>query len=403
MSMSLKRFNFFHTLTLFVAIFCMSLTTGLFALNLNTPWEHFSDQSQSYLKGRLDVTPLIFDQHDYTLVNGKYYWPQGPFPAVLLMPFQAIFGPNFEQGVMQGILFFTLIVLLYSLLIVKKIDSQSSIFLICAFIVGSPIVGIIIDPKSWFYAQIVAVVLLLALLLELETNRRWLILGVLEGALIATRPTSGFIFLALFILLITQKTNLKPKIKQGLLFFAPIILSAVSLLWFNYLRFGDPLDNGYQTNNVGSFISPLRDIGLFSTQHIPSNFYYYFLISVQPFKNGAHLIFPYIKYDVWGLSLLLVAPFFIYAFKSLKNLTTYTTLLWITVGITLITQLMYYAPGWYQFGPRYTADFLPILFVLLLYGLNSHKITLTQKIVICLSSLFNLYLLITPLVFQLPS
>jgi len=219
--------------------------------------------------------------------------------------------------------------------------------------------------------------------------------------LIATRFTSGFIIFTLIFLLYQEKNPLKRKFINLFFLLMPIAISGFLLIWFNYARFGNLFNNGYFTNDVGGYLNPLRDMGFFSLQHFPTNFYYYFLASVNPITSdiSIHLKFPFIKYNGWGLSLFLVAPFFLYSLKSLKESSSYLRSLWIAVAITLFTLLTYYAPGWVQFGPRYTADFMPILYLLTLYGLTPTKLTNFQKMIIVFSCLFNTYLLVNPMVF----
>ena len=101
-----------------ISIFAISI----FFLNFDTPWKHFSDQTQSFLHGRLDANPLDFDKHDYVIKDGKYYWPEGPFPSVLLLPFQFLFGSNFQQGIMQLILIVILLLSLFKLARIKEFN-----------------------------------------------------------------------------------------------------------------------------------------------------------------------------------------------------------------------------------------------------------------------------------------
>lgn len=375
----------------------LSVTSWLFFGNLNTPWQHFSDQAQSFLQGRLDVDPNPYDKHDYVILNGKYFWPQSPFPSVILAPFQIIFGPEFKQGIMQLILIIILTFSIFKLAQLKKFNFKSCIYLTSIFLMGTPLAGLIVDPKSWFFAQVVATTLLTLLIAELETKKRLLLMGVLGAAILATRPTAALIIFALLFFIYKERITNQKKLFNFLSLLLPSFVSIFILMWFNYARFGNPLNNGYLNNDVGGFIEPLRNLGLFSLQHIPTNFYYYFLASLDPvFSNiSIHLKFPFVKYNVWGLSLFLVAPFFLYSLKSLKKASVYLKSLWIVVGATLLLHLSYYAPGWYQFGPRYTADFMPIIFLLTLNALNPPALTKNQRILILISTLFNIYLLTT--------
>lgn len=360
----------------------------IFANNFNTFYQHFTQQAQSFLQGKTDIPA---PDHDFVFRNGKYYWPQGPFPSVLLMPGVAVFGPNFHQGVMQTVLIFFLGFFTFKLAKQKKFGYEDTLFLTAVYFLGSTLSGILVDPKSWFFAQIVAVTFLTALLYEFETRRRFWIIGILEGALIATRPTAGFIIFFLLYFIFREKNNTKTKTIQLFSLLLPVALSLVSLGFLNYSNFGSPLDNGYGTNDIGGFLEPLREMGVFSLRHIPTNIYYYFLESVDPVKTvSAHLGFPFIKYNGWGLSFFLTSPFFIYAFKNFRKHPG----LWVIILMALFNLLTYYAPGWVQFGPRYTADFIPILFLLLLYSL-APKLSAAQKLIISLSCFFNIYLLFT--------
>lgn len=361
--MHFKHITLIDYLIITILILLQFVSLLIFISNFETPWTHFSDQTKSFLSGKLNLTPLTFDQHNYVIKNGKYYWPEGPFPSIILIPLQVVIGPRFNQGLMQLILLIILSISLFKLARIKKYNILDSYFLVSVFLLGSPLVGIVIDPKSWFFAQIVSVTILTLLLLELETKRRWFVIGILEAALIATRPTSATIILSLLYLIFKKGTSRNNKLNNLLSLLTPVSVCVILLMVFNQLRFGNALDNGYATNDVGGYLAPIRDLGLFSINHIPSNIYYYFLSSVEAVQSNIsmHLTFPFMKYSPWGLSVFLVAPFFLYTFKSLKSNCTYTKALWISVAVTQFILLVYFAPGWVQFGPRYTADYFPIL------------------------------------------
>lgn len=385
--------NFIRNYILYLfLISIVYLGLQIFLKHTDTPYQQFSWQTQSFLQGRVDI-PTV---HDTVLINGKYYWPQGPFPSILLMPFQLFFGSSFGQIQIQLILLPILIFFVFKLARLKGFDFESSIYLTFVFLFGSIAVSLILDPRSWFYAQVITISLLTFFLYEYETKRRFLVLGVAVAAIIATRPTA-----ALAIILTLFGTLHYKKLKKIIYLLLPIIVSVLLLMWFNVVRFGDPFDNGYMTNNVGEPLNSLREIGLFSIEHIPSNFYYYFLASVLPVTQSGtpHLIFPFFTYHNWGISLFIISPFLIfYSLKTLKLRGSYITSLWVIIIATLIVLLSYYAAGWEQFGPRYTADFLPILYLLALYGLKPPSLTTIQKGTIIVSCLINLYLLLTPFI-----
>lgn len=363
----------------------------LFFQNFPTPFIHFADQANSFLSGRLDLT--LMDGHDAVIKDGKLYWPQGPFPSVLLMPLIPRIGPWSSQGAVQAILVVALAFLLFRLARLKGYVREDALYLAAAFLGGSVFVGLWTDPKSWFFAQVVAVVVSVAVLYEWETSRRLWLVGLGVGLVVATRPLAAGFLLVFLVSLWRRRVSWTAFAKIIL----PLICIGAALLWFNAIRFGDPLDNGYQTNNLGPDSEPYRAMGIFSLKHLPSNAYWYFLASVEPVTDlvrPARLIPPYVSYNDWGLSILLISPFFLYALRTLRTGEWEERIAWVVIGGTLAMLLLYFNTGWRSFGPRYTADFLPLLYMLLLSAFPGRRLSGWHKTLVVLSVAFNAYLLV---------
>lgn len=376
---------------IFVPIIVIASTIFLYLIVPAKHCQLFSIQAQSFIEGRLDIPQSI----DAAYKNGKYYWPQGPFPSLLLIPFQIVFGPGFNQSIAHPFLVIILAILLYRLASLKKFEPASALLLTYAFLFGSQTIGIIRSPCYSYFAHIITMTLLTAVLLEFESKRRPLILGLLLSAIITTRLSAGFIFIPIIYHYLYSK-NQAGKFSNLALFITPLVISAISLLLFNHVRFQNFFDNGYSSNDVGDYLDGLRSIGLFSIQHIPTNFYYYFLISVQPvIKESTHLVFPFVTYSTVGLSFFIVSPFFLYTFKSLLYKSILIKLYWLVILMTLLMTLTYYSAGWDQFGPRFLSDIMPIFYLLLLNSLAPPRLNTKQNLFILFSSLLNTYLLIT--------
>lgn len=377
-----------------LVLFIICANGYLFFINYHSSAQQFSWQAQSFLEGKLEV--YAPKDTDMVVVDDKIYWPQGPFPSIILAVFQVLIGPSVQQGLVQMVLVVFLTYMLYKLARLRHFSWEQSMYLVCAFLFGSIVIGIITNPTSWFFAQVVALVLLVLLLYEWESRRNYLIMGLLEASLIATRMTAGFFGFYIVYALIMDIRVGKRTLIQLLQFIIPIIISLGLLSWFNWARFGNFFDTGYFTNNIGPEGEALRQFGLFSLRHIFTNIYWYFLSSVEGVTNGtAHLVFPYIRYNLWGLSFFIVSPIFLYTISTLRNNSTYLRGLWCIAGLTLTVLLLYYTTGWYTFGPRYMADLLPILYILLLYVLKKQGLGEFQKNLIVASAFFNTYLLLT--------
>jgi hypothetical protein len=380
--------NILRLVILFIVI---GVNIFLLHKNYENPWQQFTDQSFSFVHGRLDNQNSI--SQDMVVKDGKFYWPNGPFPAVLMMPFVSIWGMEFHQGTALVLLISTLVYFLYKLTRLHNYSHTHTFYFICAFLFGSVAIDILSTPSGWMFSQAVCLVLLTICLYEFETKRRYLVMGILIGGIIATRPTSAFFVLLILGFILFQKVKIPKKIVNLVLLSIPILTSVVMLAWFNWVRFGSITDNGYLTNDVGPVSEPLRAMGMFTTQHIPMNVYWYFLAGPQTVTDGsAHLIYPYIKADKWGTSLLFISPFFFYILRTFKDRNWYVRGLWVVSLLTLGLLLMYFNTGWHSFGPRYTADFLPLIYVLSLYAFSKATLSEAAMNIITLSSVFNTYL-----------
>lgn len=115
-----------------------------------------------------------------------------PFPSVVLLPGQILFGLRFNESVASPLFVIWLATSLYKLARLKKFSQQSSIWLVLAFLFGSVMINLIVTPFSWYYAQVIATTLLTALLLEYETKKRFWVLGLLEAMIIVNPSDRWF-------------------------------------------------------------------------------------------------------------------------------------------------------------------------------------------------------------------
>lgn len=368
---------------------CVISVILLIFLDKDNPNQKFYEQAVSFVNGQLNIT----GGGDTVFFNGKYYWPQGPFPSIILIPFVAILGSNFNQVTMHFFLTFLLAFLVYNLTRSHKLDRVSSSYLTYAFLFGSLVIGIIVDAGNVYYSQLVSLCLLVYILWEFQNRRRWILLGLSSAALIATRPTSSLIILLLIYYASISKSR---RIYNLAFLILPIVISIFLLLSFNYARFNNFFDNGYYTNYVGEALVPFRNMGIFNINHINTNFYYYFLSPLRlVLSQNQQLSFPFITYNTWGISFFIVSPIFLFTLKLICSRDRYIRLLWIICALTLLILLTYYAPGWVQFGPRYVGDLLPVLFIILLFYFKHNRLKELDKKIILLSSAINIFLLLS--------
>lgn len=389
-----KKFSF-STFILLIASLCFFSVAVFYNVNMQG-YQQFGFLANSFLHGKLYFLSEYGSWwHDAVSFGDHYFWPLGPFPAVVLMPFVAV-SNLFKVEFLQGYLQIFLIALIFSLIsfLSKKIGwrKEDSIGWAFAFCFASNFLGVAFWPNSWFFAQVVTTLLIFLSFTEFMTKKRFWLIGVIYGLLVLTRlPASlGVTFFGLWIIFRENK-KLKKLIVLGL----PFLVAALIMATYNYARFGDFLEQGYGMQiTAGAFDDNLKS-KLFALHHIPGNLYYMLLATPQPvFVEGSHILrSPFIKADPWGMSIFLTAPYLILVF-GLKYKDIFSKLLLVTVAIISIPIITYYGIGWYQFGFRYALDFLPFLFVALVYEYRKthEKLPTGLLMIFLVSAIFNLYL-----------
>ena len=159
----------------------------ILALNLQVKSDqHFINLAQSFIQGNLSFTHVNNNVSDYVLFNNKYYWPLGPFPAVLLIPFIICF-QSFSQSYISFFLTIINFYLIYKIAKHFELDNQKSLLLTVFFVFGSVFTPLLALPASWYFAQVVAATLLIWAIYEFLNKRRYFLIGFALALATATR------------------------------------------------------------------------------------------------------------------------------------------------------------------------------------------------------------------------
>jgi hypothetical protein len=388
-----------HLPYVFLVILSVFVASGLI---INYQEQQFSYLALSFLKGRLDISSYPTAWNDAAYFAGNYYWPLGPFPAIVLMPFVytfSLFNLFFHQRYLQAPLVFAIIYLIYRMAKKLKYNQGDSIYWVIAFNLASVFIAIIQNSWSWEFATVVSVFLAFLAINEYFGRKNYLKIGIIYGCLLLTR-VSASLGIALFLLdVLYGKAKTKQKLKNLSKLLIPYLLSALVLGFYNFARFGNFFEQGYsyQLTQGGALVA--RSYGLFNPIHIPGNLYYFLVASPIPvLKDGVSrvLAFPYLTYDPGGMGIFYTSPYFLYLF-FLKYKDRLSKILIFTSVVVAIPIFLYYGIGIFQYGYRYSLDFLPYLFLLLIKNYKEQKGTLSFgfKATIVGSSLLNLYMLAT--------
>jgi hypothetical protein len=305
--------------------------------------------------------------------GSRFYVPFGPFPAFVVMPIVAIFGPitadQWESGI-NATLAAVVVGLAWWLLArvgVRRLADRFLLVVLLGF--STQICWVTTRGGVWHTGQLVATGLTLLCLIELNGERRraWLV-GLLAGFAFLSRAPLAFAIPA-YALLLAGDRVWEPRRwpwADWLALAAGVLPSIVFFAWYNLVRFGSPLESGYGLATLPDWLEAQRELGLFSPVHIPMNINYLFLRLPVPFHSWSDLAFPFFKPDGLGMSIFFTSPGLLYAIRApWRESRTWWLLL--AAVVVLIPTLLYYGGGWLQYGYRYALDSIP--FVWLLCGL----------------------------------
>lgn len=358
---------------------------------------HFIYQAKAWLEGRADIDQRVLpNPEDWACVrvvagektrctppvqpDDRFYVSFPDFPAVVMLPFVAVNGYQFNDtsfGVFIGALaivaFFSLLQLLSALgesgrtqnenLLLSLLLGFGTVFFYCA-----------IRGEVWFSAEVMGVLFTCLYLRFAVRARRPVWAGVLYSMAVLTRTPlifAGIFFLAE--LLMPEKGNRVAQLKASLkapkrwlptlgkfaLGAAPLAIAAAV---YNQLRFGGLADFGHNFLFNNRVNADIDTYGLFNLHYLRRNLEAAFLLlpklSLHPLKLG---------YSPYGLSLFLTLPVLLLLFTP-KEKRRLDVALWLAVAVCALPGLLYQNTGYMQFGFRFSLDYTPYLLLLFALG-----------------------------------
>ena len=370
----MKRF----LLVFLAAAILYGLSSGPHILERSTA-PHLVYQALAFLHGRLDLEAASGTTADLTIRDGKTYLAFPPGPAVLLVPFAAIWGEE-TNDIIFTILLGALNVALMDRILGRLLGAQGG----RARRLGTLLFGcgtvhwyLSCFGQLWHTEQVAAATGVLLAMREVFGKKRPLITGLWFAAAGFARPTVLFAFPFFLIALAGEEEKSKKALAAWARFLIPLLILAGLYLAYNYARFGSPLDFGYADMNVSANLKEiLAAYGPFNPAFVPRNLHYMF---VAPFKGAP--AFPFLAPDPVGNGLLLTSPAFLLLFWGVRR--DRRTLACTAGALAVVALLLfYYNTGWYQFGYRFALDFIPFLMPLTAIGIRRAPSPLALSLII---------------------
>ena len=355
-----------------------------------THFNNFVRLADAFIHGRLHLTQNI-PWLELAIVDGKYYIVPPPMPAILILPFVAVFGLNTNQtlaSLFLGSLNATLV-----FLIVRSLTQNRSVQLwsTAMFVFGTIHWWIATSGAVWMFSHVTALTFLLLAIYSVLKNKSPFLTGIFLGASYWSRlPTilSFPFFIAMYY------DRWIPRSREGswtkIFKIRPILYLCLGAgifvflnFLYNYLRFGTVTDISYYLI-PGILEEPWYQKGIFDITYIPRHLREIFF-GLPKIKSE----FPYIHPSISGLAIWITTPAFIYAFfADTRNRLAIGC--WLSIILIALVEFTHGTWGFAQFGYRFAADFYPFLLLLTVKGIGD-EVKWHHKLLISIGIIVNLW------------
>lgn len=337
----------------------------------HSPYDSYEKQAQAWLNGEIHL-PEDYPWLELAIYEEKYYVSFPPLPSVIMLPFTMIFEENVPNNFIIVLTNILTCIIVYSILRKQKTNGNVAIFIAIGFVVGSNMVSMALDGGVWFIAQSLNM-LLCMLAVECFILKKKTLMYLFLSLAVGCRPFSAIYIVTAFIYFCIKEWKTKRNfLKENILPLTPVILIALIYMWYNYIRFDNPFEFGH--NYLPEFMN--SENGQFSYTYLKGNLkQLFFDFIVIDNKLNLEFKMPFVFF--------IANPFFIVAFyRAVKNIikehSVSLTRLLFTIGMALniIALCFHKTLGGWQFGARYTCDFLPFAFLcFLIFKSNNKKLT----------------------------
>lgn len=332
----------------------------------HTQFNHFALLADAWLHHRLDLPappPSYAQNNDFAAYHSKWFVAFPPFPAVLLLP--VVFLGKTPENVRDGQFFVWLSGLAPAVLFLaleklrrtgrSQRTERTNVLLALLFAFGTVYFFTALQGTVWFAAHIVGAALAALYLLFALDAERPLLSGFMIGLGFLTR--TPLLFAAPLFLF--EALRGERRVRSIALFALPVALCIAAACVHNQLRFGSPLDFGYQYLSV-AWQARMKKWGLFSYHFLPRNLGV--VLCSLPWYEPVRP--PHVLVNMHGLALWFTTPLYLWLLWP-RKVTSTGLALYVTAAAVAIPGLLYQNTGWMQFGYRFSNDYAPLLFALL--------------------------------------
>lgn len=351
------------------------------------PWDSYTLQAKAWLEGRCDIGEDI-SYLELAVYEGKYYCSFPPFPSVVMLPFVLIFGEETPNNLIIMVITLMCAYEAFTLCGHAGYNARDSAALALFITFGSNLMWMSTLGGVWFMAQSLMLLLLL-MAARAAYEGRMLASYTLTALAVGCRPFAAVAFLPLAAWQYMRVKSLGTAafFKQWRTWLGAAAVAA-ALLWYNYVRFDDPLEFGH--NYLPEFME--SELGQFNSSYVLENI----VRILRPVLIKSDLSLEYSYFD--GFMFFIANPLFLPFFASvvrnirLRSVAAVRVCILEAMVIMLFCLCMHKTFGGWQFGARYTCDLLPLaLCYMCLSGGGEKHLRAWERAAAVFGVAFNIY------------
>jgi hypothetical protein len=373
----------------YAAAFAAFVVTALVSHLRATPYNNYVLLAQALTHGRawIDWPGEYIDALQYA---GRYYVIEAPLPALLLLPFVALFG-SANQTLLAAVLAAVAVGAAWELGERFGLRAAANAW-ICAFLLaGTDLLWCAMLGDVWFVAHVSAVCFTLLALVELAGKRRGWLVALFAACAVESRfsmilavPVYLYLLAArnngIFILsgaseasavegpdpvILSEASAVEGQSARPRIASFVGVLAGVAVLWvvYNLARWGTWTDIGYTTwyhqDQAG-----LPSGSPFRLMYFPYQLWSFFVQAPTRLADA-----PWLRPEFSGVALTWTSPALILALFA-RSPMRWVTALWAAALLTAVPNFLYYVNGFAQFGMRHALDFEPFLVALMMLAVR---------------------------------
>lgn len=328
-------------------------------------FDYFVRLADAFLNGRLYLLEAPSWLNELVPGGDGWYVVYPPVPALMLVPFVAVFGADFPQQFASCLFAAVSVGLVWLLLGRFDLDMRRRLALTVVFGFGTVLWYVAETGSAWFLGHVCAVLFSVAAVL-LALDRRWPVaVGLLLGMAAISRLPVALACVGVLMLLLGVGWPIRIPADRGLasrrtIGFGLGMAVPVGLYFaYNLARWGTLMDRGY-TLIPGVLDDPIYEKhGIFAIEYIPRHIHAIFLRSWNFVDDP-----PFFQPSWWGLGLFLTTPVLVWLVRArLQDPRVLGSV--VAIALVAIPIVTHGNVGLAQFGYRFSLDVQVFLFVIL--------------------------------------